>query len=203
MRLTEAGAPLPRRCRSSSPSTSSASGRCLPESRPEAERFTPVRRRSDEPCSGCRCPRWPKECPGTTPGFHGDRSGSVEDSSSRSRVPGMRPGLQKSTPTRIRSGTVQQCVPSREICPSRRPAPARTVPSRLWGAGLGRPVEPSGLGPPMGLAWGKLRELAQSTLPSLREDSRRAGRQQQSRPGGQGPRARQVSVPAWAALVPA
>ena len=42
VRLTEAGAPLPRRCRSSSPSTSSASGRCLPESRPKAERFTPV-----------------------------------------------------------------------------------------------------------------------------------------------------------------
>ena len=42
VRLTEAGAPLPRRCRSSSPSTSSAFGRCLPESRPKAERFTPV-----------------------------------------------------------------------------------------------------------------------------------------------------------------
>ena len=42
MRLTEAGTPLPRRCRFSSPSTSSASGRCLPESRPKAERFTPV-----------------------------------------------------------------------------------------------------------------------------------------------------------------
>ena len=34
--------PLPRRCRSSPPSTSSAYGRCLPESRPKAERFTPV-----------------------------------------------------------------------------------------------------------------------------------------------------------------
>ncbi len=47
VRLTEAGAPLPRRCCRSSPSTSSASGRCLPESRPKAERFTPVG------CSDC------------------------------------------------------------------------------------------------------------------------------------------------------
>jgi hypothetical protein len=46
VRLTEAGAPLPRRNGLSSPPTSSASGRCLPESRPKAERFTPVSRRS-------------------------------------------------------------------------------------------------------------------------------------------------------------
>ena len=52
VRLTEAGAPLPRRCRSSSPSTSSASGRCLPESRPKAERFTPVIRHAFEQCPG-------------------------------------------------------------------------------------------------------------------------------------------------------
>ena len=37
----------------------------------------------------------------------------------------------------------------------------------------------------MGLTLAKLRELAQSTLPSLREGSRLAGPQQQSRPGGQ------------------
>ena len=178
--------PLPGRCRSSPPSTSSAYERCLPESRPKAERFTPVRRRSDELCSGCRCPKWWKECPGTTPGFHGNRSGSAEDYSSRRRVPGRRPGLQKSTPTEIRSGTAQHRLPPRETCPSRRPDPARTVPSRLWGAGLGRPAESSGLGPPMGLTLAKLRELAQSTLPSLREGSRRAGPQQQSRLGGQG-----------------
>jgi hypothetical protein len=38
--------PLPGRCRSSPPSTSSAYERCLPESRPKAERFTPVGRRA-------------------------------------------------------------------------------------------------------------------------------------------------------------
>ena len=125
-----------------------------------------------------------RQYPGTTPGFHGNRSGSAEDYSSRRRVPGLRPGLQKSTPTRIRDRTAQHCVPPWESCPSRRPAPARTVPSRLWGAGLGRPAESSGLGLPMGLTLAKLRELAQSTLPSLREGSRRAGPQRQSRPGG-------------------
>ena len=71
------------------------------------------------------------------------------------------------------------------------------------GCGLGRPGESSGLGPPMGLPLATLRELAQSTLPSLREGSRRAGPQQQSRPGGDGRSVRQVPRPAWAALVPA
>ena len=42
VRLTEAGAPSPGRRRVASPVTSSAFGRCLPESRPKAERFTPV-----------------------------------------------------------------------------------------------------------------------------------------------------------------
>jgi hypothetical protein len=44
--------PLPGRCRSSPPSTSSAYERCLPESRPKAERFTPVVRRKR------RCGLW-------------------------------------------------------------------------------------------------------------------------------------------------
>ena len=170
-------------------------GRCLPESRPKAERFPTVRRRSDELCSGCRCPKWWKQCPGTTPGFHGNRSGSAEDYSSSRSVPGMRPGQQKSTPTEIGSGTRWQQVQVSELFPSRRPAPARTVSSPLGGAGLGRPAEWSGRGPPMGLPSAKLRELAQSTLPSLREVCVGPAGSSKADRAGRGFSARQFAVP--------
>ena len=195
--------PLPGRCRSSPPSTSSAYERCLPESRPKAERFTPVRRRSDELCSGCRCPKWWKECPGTTPGFHGGRSGSAEDCFSRRRVPGRGPGLQKSTPTRIRSGTAQHCVPPRESWSSSRPAPARTF-QVVCGCGFGsaRRVEWTGAtnGPDVGQVAGvgpvhvaKPSGGFASGRPAAAKLAGRAG----------GVALAKFSCPAWAALVPA
>lgn len=147
---------MPGRCCSSPPSTSSASGRCLPESRPKAERFTPVRRRSEQVSPGLHF-KFTEALGLSLLGCPGGSNPSFLKATPKAPQGLLRAqGSGKSTPTEIGSGTTRQFVLGMETSPSRRLAPACANPIGEWGAGMGRPERGSRQGRDRLKIWGQM-----------------------------------------------